>query len=1202
MARSGAAREIRLVSLPGLLLMLAVILAVLYLLVPRRALFEDPALLENPDPLAIAYLRAVLRTDPSRRRIRLALARQMIRSGQYAEAERLLAALPATDSGRRLLETELLERRMLAATDTETRRRLARELEARLRDFRIPALSSEGLENLLERARHLPGAGGARLRLELLRTLARRQPHRAARWWQEAAREALAAGEPATAARFLERAAREVGEPGQAEVLRHRALDAMLMADRPPDALAMAARLLERNPDDIRLLRRGIAIALAAGRPQTALAWNRRLRALRPGNPAVWRQARDLALATGDSAGALEAALALRELSGSGTADERRLLARLLEWNGRPREALAVWRDLAADGGTEEDLEAVVRLSRATLDPAGEVAALERLARLRPLDARDHWRLAELYRLLGEPERAEEVLAAYLRNHPRAHRFWEARLQLAEDLGDPDLGLEILAEMERRLGRSDSLLRRRARLLWLKLDEAAAWRTLRQLESPLEAPALYDLELYGELAWRRGDTASALAFYHDLLRRAGRGALPAPHEASGPLLRTALRRLVILAEQAERPDLLAEAAEFVSAGNGDPEPLLAAADALMRLERPEEAERLLHRLLAQAPPPSPARLHLLLGELQLRRGAREEAIRSFRRALALDDSLNPARAALLWALVDGEERDLLSSLVTAWRARAEADPVLWGPFAAALELLGRPQEALAWYRRQIGRRARDPLWLLGLADLLETTGAMDSAWRIRRLALERMAPLPEGERHLPPAERQRLLRLLADVEGVPRAERRLEETAMRELLDDPLFAAAWLMNRDADEGARRWLARAHLRRLQLPGWQAVAEALRANDTERLARLLESGRLAPLDRVRAQERLGRDHLALAGALSLVDHAAGEPVRKAATQWAALLYRELPDTFTLGGAAERIGELDLNRLSAAVRLSRRNLSLRLSLDGERLEIDPAIYDLSGRDRETRFLAELEWQGAEDRFTLGLGLRKRPDRTHGHVLASWEHRLDRRHRFTLSLETNGLSNATQLVRADTLADRLRLDWTSDLTARTGLSLAFEAYRLESRHGGHLADGLLAEFGLSEKWMLGTNELAVRLQGSMLENDLARHLPPDMADRMAPGATVRDVIDDRYSVLGAGLSLARGEPMARAPLVGGLRYRIDAWAGWEWPEDGPAFSFSAAVGHRLFGSDELSLGYYYSRALNLGPGQASQGLTLQYRLFLGR
>jgi len=1208
MARLSADKQVRLVSIPGLMLMLLVILTVLYLLIPRRAMFEDPALLSHPDALSIAYLRAVLRSDPQQHKIRLSLARQMLRLGRYQEAGEILEALPEEPASlgfaKLLLEAEIALRMLYAEGDQRHAEAIRRELTTRLQQFPMEKVAPGELQELLELGTRL--GAGPDFMAWLHRTLATKDPSNAARWWAEAGRWALAAADPARASRDYLRGALAARDREQALDLANRAIDAALMAARPEEAFTLVDRFVRQWPEEGKLLRRGVEVALALSRHRAADRWNRRYLDDHPGDLAAWRDQRDISLALHDLEAAVEAAERIVS-AGDASLEDRIQLARILEWSGKPYQALEQWKSIARYSGLEAHQAELARLSRMTLDLESELEALERLKRHRSLSEAETWRLALLYEQLGEPERASAVLKAYLAAHPGLRRFWEKRLALAADMGDYEAGLRILDKLERRFGRSDSLLRRKARLLWSAFREEEAWAVLKSLEAPLDTRDLYDLELYGELAWRQGDQPRALALYEHLYRQHRDGGLALYDDKGEPsrLLLLAYRRLILLAERAGDLELAIEVGRDGWRRLHDGELLLQAMRAAAKHERWSLLEELTRTALADPRmKPFAGRLLVLLADARQKQGRPGEAERLYRLALESAPESVEAKLGLLWLYIDGQRREALRPALERWHVEAEADRRYWGAFAAGWELLGEPQAALAWYRRQLPLANRDPLWLFNFADVLEAMERHADAWRIRRHALSLVQPAVlarlDPSRKIPETAKRTIL-ALEKLAGRPFLEKGVERAALNRNLET-LFIVSWELSRERDDRVRYWLARNHVRRLQLPAWQQMGLALLENDQARIGRLLEEGRLAPIDRVRGEERLGRYSLALAEALPLIRTGAPGDARLAATRLAAELFHRLPTSADLQAGWEEIGSLEIREQSVGGRLARNAFGLQLTLTQEQLYMPPSIYDLSGRDHELRLDGRIDWLGRKEELSAGLGIRRREDRTLLHALLGWRHRLSSRSQFHLALELNGLSRATQIVRADTAVDRLRLDWESTFTARTSLQLNLEHYRLESREGDGIAAGNLVGFSLLDKQMLGTNELGIRLQGTWLRNRLADSIPQEMAARMPPGSVIEGIIGSKYAALGMGVSLARGDPMARAPLVGGLRYRIDGWLGWEWPGNRPSASFSASLGSRLFGSDELALSYYYSSALNLATDQDSQGWRLQYRYFFGR
>ncbi|GEM_PF-6356923 len=1208
MARLNADRGERLVSFVGLGLMLLVILAVLYLMIPRRAMFEDSALLSHPDALSLAYLKAVLKSDPSRNEVRLALANQLLRSGRYQEAKEILAPLPAASPelafSKLLLETEIALRTLHANGGTESGDAVRRLLTERLDRFPVDEVPTDELQKLLEMGESL-GAGPGFM-ASASRRLAERDPGRAAHWWAEAGRWALASGNPAEASHDYLQAAKAAQSEEEALRLTNQAIRAALMAAHPEKAYELVKSSLERWPNDDELLRKGVKLALAVSHHWQAEIWNHRYLEKHPSDISAWRDRRDIELALHKLDAAAEAAQRLAS-SGKATLKDEILLARILEWSGRPSHALEIWKRVAIRTGKEKPLAEVARLAKSTLHLEDERDALEELRSRRLLSETETWRLAQVLEMLGEPERADETLADYLTRHPTRKRFWEKRLALATDRGDPEAALNILEQMTRPFGRSDDLIRRKARLLWSLYREEEAWKAMKSLQAPLHTDNLQDLELYGELAWRAGDRKRAFALYRTIYRRYRDGSLSLPKGsgAPSPLLETTIRRLVLLAERQGDLELAGKLALQGWRTLHDSDLLLHTMTIGVKRREWPLVNRLAEEALSHSElRPLAKKLLVMVADAKRQQGRTDEAERFYRKALQLDPAFAEARLGLLWLYFDGQRRRLLRIALEEWRADATKDRRYWGAYAAGWELLDQPNAAIAWYRRQIARTPRDPLWLFNFADVLEKAGRNADAWRIRHFALFIVQPDFVARLRQPKALSEtvrKTIQAISRLAGRPILSKEVARAGFDEKLN-ALFLVSWELSRENEERIRYWLARKQVRRLQLPTWQKMSLALLENDRSQIERLLDSGRLAPLDRIRGEERLGRYNLALAHALPFLRPETSTDVRWAATQWAAELYRRLPTNFDLSTGWEEIGRLQLRRQLLGGRLSRRDLSLGLAFVDERLDMPTSVYDLAGIDREQRLDGSAEWFDSANRLNGGLGVRRRNDRNLLHTTLAWRHQLSRRNAFQVSLEFNGLSDATQIARADTAIDRLKFDWESNFTPRTAMQLNFERHRLKSRRGSHIADGNLVEFSLHDKQMLGTNELQLRLQGAWLRNSLVDTIPPEMAARMAPASTVEEIVTPEYGALGVGLAIARGEPMSRAPVVGGLRYHLDTWVGWQWPTSEPAVSFSASIGSRLFGSDEIALSYYYSNALNFAPDQDSQGIQLQYRYFFGR
>ncbi len=1201
MAPSNASDRERLVSPVGLAIMLLVVLTVLWFLLPEQARFQTRQAMEKPDALSLAYLRAVLRGDPERDDLRLNLVRQLLALGQLDEAARLLdrkpPKAPQLASQARLLQAELRLREVMAGTPGHGRDHLRETLLPMLAELPASKAVRTELARLAELALQ---AGEPGLAAGIARLIARDETATAPRWWRRAGRWALAAGEPLAASADFTRAA-ETGDDRQAAIA---AIDAALAAARPDRALRLARRFLARWPDASDLLARGVDVALQVNRQQDAARWNRRYLRHHPNDLAALRRQRDIELALGQ----LETAARLaRRVAGhpNATREDRLRLARILEWNGDPEGALAAWQRLA-DGRPAVEGE-VRRLARMLLDPDAEIASLRREQRhTGHLSRRKLLRLASLYEQRGEPERSLTVLSRLLERHPDDARAWRARLRLLVQTGREERALALLAERQRREGASDALHRQRMRLFWLLLREKEAWREAQRIRTPLAFRDPADGALHAELAFRHGDLALAERLYARLYTMYANHRLTTAHPDDDirERIRIIHERLIRLADR--RGDVQRATAVGLHGWRqlGDPNLLWLSLQVAARHDDVAALERLLK--LAMNLPDTQGQLVTTLLEIadwKQRHGQFRDAEALYRRVLTRNPRRPEARLGLLWLYIDTRQHAPLRRRLLAWQQEALDDSRYWPAFAAGWSALGEPARALPWIERRVRLDPRDPLWLLTWADTLDALGRRDSAFRVRRHALD----LGSGglRRHLLTRRKldetdRALLQALQREFGLARLEPLITGLAGDRL--DAVFLAGWYLSGERDVRARAWLLQRQASRLAQPAWQAISLALLDNDPSRIAALLEGPGLSPLDRVRGLARLGRRNEALALALSQVRDAGGSDARQAATAWSAELYRDLPTSLTAAHLSRRIGALDIFTQALSLRFSRRNLSLHGRLETGRLELDPARYDLTGRNTERILAGGLEWQGRRHRLWFEYGQNRRDDRTTPLRRLGWRLRLAREGELRLEAGRGLRSDASEAIRADALKNEERVTWYQPLTGRTSLQIALGRHDFRSRGDHPLARGRFLDASLGEQLAMGTNDLQIRLQGTWMANDLAAILPADMAARLPAGATVADVIPADYAALGLGGSLARGALADRAPRVGGLRYRLDGWVGPVWPENRLGYALEASLGTRLLGSDELSLGVAYSDVLNVVAGQANARLQVQYRYFFGR
>ncbi len=489
--------------------------------------------------------------------------------------------------------------------------------------------------------------------------------------------------------------------------------------DRGKLSLAQSELSLKKAPPDLKGAAQHLRTALAESKPGEA--------SRRP----LLRRLADLQGQGGDHLGA-EATL--RELLTSATGSEaptlRRELAETLARAGKPKEALAEWRQLEKSYGPAGDAtrrgEAqlhIGELCEATQDDLGALTAyrqaLSGLSSQHPLRREILEHLIALQRKRGE---LPALIAQLDKERPAAARSfadWELFARLYDERGDIPAAIAAYRQALRREPHSVDI---RRRLIALLERSGAAAEVLREYEALItQIPG--DARPYLELAERlerAGQRAQALAW---LRRAAGRfGGDASLHSA-----------LCDLYQRWGENDLA-----------------LAEAELLVRLDPRDES-------------------HLLtLGELYWVRGKKDRADEIWRRLLTLSPSraLGQARLADVYA-----EHNLMTEALDLYQKAGKGEPnnlQIKRGLAQAQERLNRPKDAVATWEqiyfaasqpsdRPLRLEARQRLGKL----LQKETRLLPTlySWQ-RRLAAQLSQLVPE---RLQPAELVALAVLVADV-------------------------------------------------------------------------------------------------------------------------------------------------------------------------------------------------------------------------------------------------------------------------------------------------------------------------------------------------------------------------------------------------------------------------------------------------------
>lgn len=894
-----------------------------------------------PDALLIAYVEAWLAARPQNAALRLSLARQLVRAGDWQRAQAHLARVLTEGDA----NEQRSARRLLFDADWERLQRLeagdeaAATLRAALRQQLHEALRTEpdpvaGLQ-LAQRALVL---GETALAAAYWERLLAASPSLPAALWESAGLQALAVGQHVLAARLL--LAARGAERKLAE--RRRLFLAAMRAAQSGNALAEALDLAELHLGelvaDTETLEFLTRLALAANRPDLAqryAAWLLRLslapfagdrgaaaalpRALPATAPADERRARlpyderlytlafDVFLANGN----LQDALAVARSAVRQRPDDlrwRRRAAQVADWARLPRLALEQWEAIARRTGRADDWDEVRRRAEPLGESALRLQALEALLRLRPSNRNVARQWLQAVEDAGAPERALQWLRGALQE-TGADAWREERLQslarLAEQLGERALERAALRTLQRDFGVTVERALALAALAEAQRDPDGAWEALAAALPLAERDVAGQRDFWrarADLALARGDVARAIEAWERLV---GAGAADSYVYAA-------------LTDALEGRDL-ERAARIADRWWRESGEARAGVRALGLRLRAGEAAAVRAWLAALTPAQralleTDAEFFALRAQWRLAEGERRAAARDAVAAFERDPSA--AREAFaLWLLIAADEAAELRLRLLAAGERALADAALAQPVAAGWLQLQQPARALPYLVR-VARAGIDPLWRLEYALALERLGAVEQAleerlrvWRVRDALLDGAAD---------PQRAARLLPLAAQFAGGDAALAWLRAVASRARADGAAHDAAlayWLV-RDAAEVASAWLLAR--RAGEAPAWARLAVATAEDDGARLGALLDEAT------VRRQSKL-----ALA-------EAAWRTGDVAAAQTFA--FEALDEAPTLDEAHRRLRELTLGATAS-------NAPQRVEAEVATLRQAPLLYETHG-----------------------------------------------------------------------------------------------------------------------------------------------------------------------------------------------------------------------------------------------------------------
>ena len=708
-------------SLPALLLLGLLLALVLYVLFPRQNAFDDLRYLSDPDAVSLAYLESLLKSDPDNTPLRINLGRVQRQTGQYDKARKTLAPLleastipsramesylellvsqiySAPNEAERQIMTENLNQGLqrLLATDYSPERKLALAVPV------MPLLDSQDqlviLQSLFEQA-----DGPARL------TIANRL-----------ARQYEALEQPDKSADILE-SVLGLAPADRRHGLVDNLIRLKLASGQPGEALALFRPRLTGAPRTSDQLREGIRLARLAGADELRKNWLGALARAEPADLDIQRQWLNLQLAEGNISGALATLRRMQDNTQHLPQQDWQQAAQILEWNGRPTEALGYWRKLYQTDDSKLAFERASRLA-AELFQWQSLADLLNTSRGRRVLKADGFReLADTLVRLGRLDEAETRLREGLGQFPQSSALRE---RLATLLLNRRRFPEAIALLESDQELNDAEHVQLARLYWQIRDPESAFGLLSVVpaDSTLgdEATAMRL-----QLATILGRTDFLAAEYE---RLAG-----LPPDQVQPDVREQILDLSVMF--GDLPTALRLARQRLEE-TGDPRYLAAIAEYQFGLNNWNGLAQALDQWQAKAPEADRSpRYWTLRAVLFQYRNQDEEALAAFENAARLAPDNTGVLISWSWFLVGHPDRlpGNLPQLLEQLAASPSRDS--YGVLAYGYRALGEQARALYWLGRGREVHPQDADWLLSMAPLAEQAGAMAEGQALRRQAI-----------------------------------------------------------------------------------------------------------------------------------------------------------------------------------------------------------------------------------------------------------------------------------------------------------------------------------------------------------------------------------------------------------------------------------------------------------------------------------
>ena len=1173
----------RLVEPWTLAVIMVVIAALLIIVFPRKLLIQQREYAGEATAISVAYLQALLRSQPGDTNVRINLVQQLLELGQLDAARNALEPL---ETGKTNLGPDvdwlsfriLSERYLSLPTGAPERARLEPRVSAKLSALVGKDIPKGHLERLARLALAIEHPGTAS---RLYEQLAEEEPERAIPLLTLAGKWALAAGESDRAASLYWRVVRN-GDDAQSRVAADELIRARLAQNAPDKALDAVEALLPRFPRDTALLAQGTRVALAAGRTDSALQFSlRRLRLAEPTpSLSLLRQVYDLQVGAGRLADAAETGARIVKRAPN-DAVFREHYAQLLEWAGQSHLAVTQWLWIEHHAPARRRQPPLWKLAMATYAfHAGQSLLLE-IARNRPLSREELDALLYATQQGGHPEYVITRLRRLLARSPGREGYWRALLSLLDATQREDAYIAAYRAFGKHFPLTPEDRVELARALVIRGQPERALDLLKTLDPPADAADGDYWDLRADLAWQLEDVAEVLRAY-TVMSRGDRN-----------FSRTDRERYITAALVLGHRDIAARVAHQAWLDDHSARYLVLAMNAAMADRAWDKAGQWYRE--GELAGVADARFWVAAAQYLQHTGDVERADRAFRNALATASGDNAIRAAYLWFLLDHNRDRRLAAVLPRW-ADPEVSTDLGSALAMGFARIGHYGQALAWFGREYRSNRKQPAWLLSYADVLDRSGRTEAAYRLRRYVLRHSPDHWDDEAG--PA----LITATTDIAGPSAAWNRLARLRP-EAAGGPWYEtlAGWYLGRQNHAAAQRVAQQAAAAGITLPAWQRLSLALAGNDLNTLRAVLAGSEgLSPADRATARIRLGESGRALDTALADIDSGGND---SAASRGIAVeVEDERPSGAQVAAETRSFGTVRLNSLTART---------RQAFDGFDLGMDISRFQATNTDvvktsafgDETAARLRIAWHGMRWRSEAALDLARNGDSSlvGGTLEGEWRWRGN--FRSTARLDIGQLPAISGPARLLARRDGFEIENTGELDGRSFWTLSAGWNRYASRAGDELiGEGPRFRAVVGEHVMAGDPWWSVRLEAEWEQFSRPGTLPSAIRDRLTEDTSPDAFLPERYGAVLVGSHWYHGDPgmlTGRAPTP---RYSLDVTAGTVYPRHGLAFGVSAGLGWRVLGRDELALQLSVSREMAATAEGTSGSGTLTYTYWFGR